>query len=85
MFEKPTKIKEGKKRGEGRKKFEVLRRTEFYKLFEAGYLIIHLMLHAAVRLYGNTLMHDNSFRRLCVVKRKCVITPGSGNRNSLYC
>lgn len=84
MFEKPTKIKEGKKRGERRKKFEVLRRTEFYKLFEAGYLIIQLMLHAAVRLYGNT-WHDNSFHHLCVVKRKCVTTPGSDNRNVLYC
>lgn len=53
----------------GRRKFEVLRRTEFYKLFEAGYLIIHLMLQAAVRQYGNKLMHDNSFYRLCVFKK----------------
>lgn len=60
----------------GRKKFWILRRTEFYKLFEAGYLIIHLMLQAAVRQYGNTVMHDNSFHCLCVVKRKCVTTSG---------
>lgn len=32
MFGKPTKIKEG------RKKFEILKRTEFYKLFEVEIL-----------------------------------------------
>lgn len=80
MLEKPTKIKEGEKRGEGKKKFEILRRTEFYKLFEAGYLIIHLMLQAAVRRYGNTLKLDNCSQCQCVVKRKFVTTPGSDNR-----
>lgn len=70
-----NKNKRGRGKGRGgrkKKKFEILRRTEFYKLFEAGYSIIHLMLQAAVRQYGNTLMHDNSFHRPCVVKRKCV-------------
>lgn len=77
MFEKPTKIKEGEKKEEGKKKkFEILRRTEFYKLFEAGCSIIHLMLQAAVRRDGNTLVHDNRFRCPCLVKRKCVTTPG---------
>lgn len=37
MFDRPTKIKEGEKREE-EEKFEILRRTEFYKLFEAGIL-----------------------------------------------
>lgn len=68
------------KEEKGRKrKFQIWKRTEFYKLFEARYLIIHLMLQAAVRQYGNTLMHDNRFHCICIVKKKCVTTSGSGN------
>lgn len=37
------------------------------------------MLQAAVRQYGNTLMHDNRFHCICIVKKKCVTTSGSGN------
>lgn len=52
MLEQPTKRKEERK-GEReslreRKKFHIsLRRTEFYTLFEAGCLIIHLILQAS--------------------------------------
>lgn len=77
MFEKPTKIKETVE--EKKKKFQILKRTEFYKVFDAGYLIIHLIPPAAVRQYGNTLMHDNNIHRLCIIKRKCVTASGSGN------
>lgn len=68
-------MRRGEKKGE---KFQIFRRTEFYKLFEAGCLIIHLMLHAAVRHLGNILVHD-SFYCLHAVNRKCVTTSGSGD------
>lgn len=50
MLEKPTKRREKERQRESERKKKVsifLRRAEFYKLFEAGCLIIHLILQAS--------------------------------------
>lgn len=80
MFEKPTKIKEGEKKEEGKKKkFEILRRTEFYKLFEAG--ILNNSLDATS---SKAVWKHNSFYCPCVVTRKCV-TQDSDTTNVAFC
>lgn len=83
MFEKPTKIKEGgeKGRGERKKKFEILRRTEFYKLFEAG--ILNNSLDATSS--SKAVWKHNSFYCPCVVARKCVTTPYPVDINATFC
>lgn len=55
MFEKPTKIKEGgeKGRGERKKSLRFWGGQSFTSFLKLGYSIIHLMLQAAVRQYGN--------------------------------
>lgn len=54
MLEKPTKIKGGWGWG-GEKKFEILKRTEFYKLFEVEILNNSLdVTSSSEALWGNT-------------------------------
>lgn len=55
MLEKPTKIKGGRKREGGRKKLEILKRTDFYKLFEVEILNNSLDVTSSSEvLLGNT-------------------------------
>lgn len=63
-----NKNKRGREKGRGAEKsFGFWGGQEFYRLFEAGYLIIHLMLQGELRQSVHTLMHDR-FYSLCVKK-----------------
>lgn len=78
MFAQPKKIKEGEKRKEGKKKFVILRRTEFYKLFEAG--ILNNSLDATSS--SKAVWKNNSFYcPYSEYKRKCVTTPDLDGTN----
>lgn len=62
MLEKPTKIKKIERGGRERKKFEISKRTEFYKLFEVEMLNNSLdVTSGSEAVWGNTTDFSSFF------------------------